>query len=126
MLTSVLVVFTSLRDDSSDFIAAAQYDEVAAVVRSAIVQAYENGQFADYVRINVKLPEVLGGAPYRVSLINRTNDSIVVENLYGGLNRTLDLLNVNATVFGFYSSTGSGPCSLVYNKSSGNLTMGTI
>ncbi|MFH1424955.1 MAG: hypothetical protein ABIG20_04785 [archaeon] len=123
ILITVMIVFSNLRIDFSKHVAEAQFDEVGAVTHNAVLQAYENGKYANSAKVVVRLPGKLGGMPYTVSL---TNDNITVQNIYGDVNRTLGVMNITANLSGNCSSTGSGPCVVEYNSSSGNITLETL
>lgn len=121
LLVLTVVVFTSVRDSSVDFISKAQYENVANYVLSGITIASRNMRISDYGRIFLELPDNIGGATYRISIFNNT--TINVTDAQNVKSAFVQIFNVNATILGNTTTTGGGRVFLEYNRTAGTIIL---
>ncbi len=127
ILVLVVLVFTTVRDESADFIAENQYELVANSIHSGIALAAKNMKFSDNGRIVLDIPDKIAGASYKISIVNNT--TINVTDTQGVKGASVPLFNMNATVRGNPANnttstfTGGGRIFIEYDRNSSTITI---
>ena len=127
ILVLVVLVFTTFRDKSIDFIAENQYGLVANSVHSGIVLAAKNMKFSDNGRIVLDIPGKIAGASYKIIVSNNT--TINVTDTQGVKSASVQFFNVNATVRGHFANnttatfSGGGRIFIEYDRPTNTITI---
>ena len=118
----VFSVFQGLKENTSEHVAEEQFLSVATYVQSAIIQAYETGNYANSVRVQMELPAEIAEHPYTITLSNKLITVEATDD--ASLTQSLQIYNINAYLNGKAYSE-SGRYYLFYNKTAGEMTFVT-
>jgi hypothetical protein len=108
ILVMVMNIFYGIRTSTTDFIAGEQLHSISVYTGSAAIQVYTNGQYADYGKIYLELPDRAGTYGYEV-YFNSTSKHVVASARDADLSQSLKLNNITANLVGRISSGGGRP-----------------
>ena len=106
ILVMVINIFYGIRTSTTDYIAGEQLRSISVYVGSAVIQAYNNGQYADESKIYLELPDYAGSYAYEVYF---SDTSVVASARNVNLSQSLKLNNIVANLKGRISPGGGRP-----------------
>lgn len=120
MLVTLILVFSTLKDDISDFTAQKQFKNIARYVHNGIIQAYVNGRFKGGYNITLSIPHQVGGHTYKIIANNTT---ILVKDAVSSLNNSVEIFNIGVDISGNISSTAGGQHLIIYNSTANTIQL---
>lgn len=120
MLILVILVFSNVAKSVSNYVAEAQFKNIANYVHNGIIQVYINGRFVDNYTVYLDIPPSISSHTYTVII---EEGYVKVRDTMSSINNSVLIYKLNVTINGNISSTSGGIPYLFYNTSDTSITL---